>query len=101
MQIPSHGLFDRQTIHVQDCTTKRESPAAPDHVQFKSGMQEAEHTGRFRGLHCQVFLHYRCLRLKARGISVLLIPEKSDSSWHPLGILLAKDKRNLSGLILN
>lgn len=67
MWIPSHGLFDRQTIHVQNCTTERESLASPDHVQFKSGRQEAEHTGRFRGLYRQVFLHYRCLRLKARG----------------------------------
>lgn len=67
MRIPSHGLFGRQTKHVPGCTTRRESTAAPDHVKFKSGIQEAEHTGRFLGLHCHVFLHYRYLRLQGIG----------------------------------
>lgn len=67
MRIPSHGLFGRQTKHVPGCTTRRESTTAPDNVKFKSGIQEAEHTGRFLGLHCHVFLRYRYLQLQAIG----------------------------------
>lgn len=67
MQIPSHGLFGRQTKHVQGCTTLRESTAAPHRLQFRSGMQKAERTGLFRGLHCHLFLRYRRLCFEAVG----------------------------------
>lgn len=67
MQLPSHGLFGRQTKRVQGCTTQRESTAAPDHLQFRSSKQEAEHTGRFRGLRRRVVLRYRYLWFEAIG----------------------------------